>query len=154
MERKRKMMKEQMDDLDRKMIALLKVNARLPLARLAKALGIARSTAQLRLKALEDQAIITGYTLSLGRLVDSNRICAMVLIALAPQSEASVITALRKRHEITRLQTVSGRYDLCVHLQAETTHELDALIDRIRILDGVAETFSTIFLSTKIDRPE
>ena len=51
-----------LDTLDRQLIELLKVNARLPIVKLAKALGCARSTAQLRLKALEDGGIITGYT--------------------------------------------------------------------------------------------
>ena len=51
-----------LDPLDRQLIELLKVNARLPMVKLAKALGCARSTAQLRLKALEDAGVITGYT--------------------------------------------------------------------------------------------
>ena len=49
-----------LDTLDRQLIDLLKVNARLPIVKLAKALGCARSTAQLRLKALEDSGVITG----------------------------------------------------------------------------------------------
>ena len=53
-----------LDPLDRQLIALLKVNARLPIVKLAKALGCARSTAQLRLKALEDTGVITGYTVA------------------------------------------------------------------------------------------
>jgi DNA-binding Lrp family transcriptional regulator len=60
-------MSQTLDPLDHKLIALLKVNARLPVARLARALGCARSTVQLRLKALEDGGEITGYTVSLAR---------------------------------------------------------------------------------------
>ncbi|MCX7257815.1 MAG: Lrp/AsnC family transcriptional regulator, partial [Polaromonas sp.] len=51
--------------LDHQLIQLLKVNARLPIVQLARALGCARSTAQLRLKALEDSGVITGYTVGL-----------------------------------------------------------------------------------------
>ena len=43
-----------LDNLDHRLIELLKVNARLPMVTLAKALGCARSTVQLRLQALED----------------------------------------------------------------------------------------------------
>ncbi|TAK97108.1 MAG: Lrp/AsnC family transcriptional regulator, partial [Aquabacterium sp.] len=35
-----------------------------------------------------------------------------------------------------------------------STQELDAVIDRIRNVQGVLDTFSTIVLSTKLDRPE
>jgi len=62
--------------------------------------------------------------------------------------------ALTKRHEIIKLYTVSGRYDLCAMLSTESTHELDAVIDKIRLIKGVVDTFSTILLSTKLDRPE
>ena len=65
-----------------------------------------------------------------------------------------VVRALSRRHEITKLYSVSGRYDLCAMLSTESTHELDAVIDRIRAIKGVVDTFSTILLSTKLERPE
>ena len=52
-------MPSSIDDLDRQLIDLLRVNARLPVVKIAKALGCARSTVQLRLKALEDSGVIT-----------------------------------------------------------------------------------------------
>ena len=39
-------------------------------------------------------------------------------------------------------------------LLTDSTQELDAVIDRIRNVQGVIDTFSTILLSTKLDRPE
>lgn len=141
-----------MDTLDQQLIALLKVNARLPVVKMAKALGCARSTVQLRLKALEESGAITGYTVSLARRrVDG--VNALVLIAVASQSEPDVVHILSRRHEVSKLYSVSGRYDLCAMVSTESTHELDALLDRIRAIKGVNETFSTLLLSTKLDRP-
>jgi DNA-binding Lrp family transcriptional regulator len=65
-----------------------------------------------------------------------------------------VVRALSRRHEITKLYSVSGRYDLCAMLLTESTQELDAVLDKIRVIKGVVDTFSTIMLSTKLDRPE
>lgn len=143
-----------MDDLDRQLIELLKVNARLPVVRLAQALGVARSTVQIRLKALEDAGTISGYTISLTKPQSERAIRAMVLIAVESKSEIDVIRALTKRHEIVKLYSISGRYDMCGVLLTETTAELDAVLDRIRAIKGVTETFSTVVLSTKLDRPE
>ena len=143
-----------LDTLDRQLIDLLKVNARLPIVKLAKALGCARSTAQLRLKALEDNGVITGYTVDVTVTKSSSSIRAMVLISIESKNEPEVMRALTKRHEIIKLYTVSGRYDLCAMLSTESTHELDAVIDKIRMIKGVVDTFSTILLSTKLDRPE
>ena len=142
-----------LDDLDHRLIELLKVNARLPLVKLAQALCCARSTAQLRLKALEDAGIITGYTVSLAANDRSRVIQAMVLIAIESKSEPQVVKALSQRHEIDKLYSVSGKYDLCAMVSTDSTHELDNLLDRMREVKGVQETFSTLLLATKIDRP-
>jgi DNA-binding Lrp family transcriptional regulator len=143
-----------MDALDQQLIALLKVNARLPVVKLAQALGCARSTVQLRLRALEASGAITGYTVGVARPAQAAGIRAVVLIATASNAEPNVIKALARRHEITKLYTVSGRYDLCALIHTESTDEFDAVINRIRGVQGVQETFSTMLLSTKIDRPE
>ncbi len=143
-----------LDTLDRQLIALLKVNARLPMVRLAKALGCSRSTVQLRLKALEDGGVITGYTVGVTQARGAPGIRAMVLISIESKMEPEVVRALSKRHEIFKLYSVSGRYDLCAMLATESTDELDALLDRVRAVKGVVDTFSTILLSTKLERPE
>lgn len=143
-----------LDTLDRQLIDLLKVNARLPIVKLAKALGCARSTAQLRLKALEDSGVITGYTVDVTVNKSRSNVRAMVLISIDTKQEPEIMRALAKRHEIIKLYTVSGRYDLCAMLSTESTHELDAAIDKMRLIKGVVDTFSTILLSTKLDRPE
>lgn len=143
-----------LDAMDHQLIELLKVNARLPIVSIAKALGCARSTAQLRLKALEDAGVVTGYTVGVSSTRGPGVIRAMVLISMESRQEASVVRELSKRHEITKLYSVSGRYDLCAMLVTDSTQELDAVIDKIRVVKGVADTFSTILLSTKLDRPE
>lgn len=147
-------LKPHLDTLDHQLIELLKVNARLPIVNLAKALGCARSTVQLRLKSLENTGIITGYTVGVSSSRAPHTIRAMVLISMESKNEPDVVRALVKRHEITKLYSVSGRFDLCAMLMTESTQELDAVIDKIRVIKGVVDTFSTILLATKLDRPE
>jgi len=151
---KKSPVKTNLDAVDHQLIERLKVNARLPMVNIAKALGCARSTAQLRLRALEDAGVITGYTVGLSSTRAVNVIRAMVLISMESKNEPDVVRALALRHEITKLYSVSGRYDLCAMLMTESTQELDAVIDKIRVVKGVIDTFSTILLSTKLDRPE
>lgn len=143
-----------LDNLDQQLIELLKVNARLPVVTLAKSLGCARSTVQLRLKALEDSGVISGYTVSVKARRHDSSIRAMVLISSDSKTEFDVIKGLTRRHEIVKLYSISGRYDLCAILTTESTQELDSVIDKIRAIKGVVDTFSTIVLSTKLDRPE
>ena len=142
-----------MDTLDQQLIALLKVNARLPVVKMAKALGCARSTVQLRLKALEERGAITGSTVCLARR-RFDGVNALVLIAVASQSEPDVVHTLSRRHEVSKLYSVSGRYDLCAMVHAESTEEIEQVINRVRAIKGVADTLTTMLLSTKVDRPE
>ena len=146
-------MESPLDPLDQQLIALLKVNARLPVVQLAKALGCARSTVQLRLKSLESRGVLTGYTVGLARPQAAPRIHAIVLISIESRHEPEVVKALARRHEIDKLFSVSGRYDLCAMVGTESTQELDTLLDRTRAIKGVNDTFSTILLSTKLNRP-
>lgn len=143
-----------LDDLDHRLIDLLKVNARLPAIRLAQALGCSRATVRTRLRALEDSGVITGYTVSVSRPTPRSSIRALLMVALDSKAETRVTRALAGFHQITRLYSISGRYDLCALLSTDSTEELDRSLDRVRALDGVLETFSTIILSTRLSRPE
>ena len=53
----------QPDEIDQKLMALLRENARRPVAGLARQLGLARTTVQARIDRLETTGMITGYTL-------------------------------------------------------------------------------------------
>lgn len=146
-------MAQGLDELDHRLIELLRINARLPVVKLAQALGVSRTTVQARLKALEASAAITGYTVSTA-VQREKKIRAMVLISIDSKVEIDVAKALSRRHEIAVLYSISGKYDLCALLSTDTTDELDQTIDRIRAVRGVLDTFSTVILSTKLNRPE
>jgi DNA-binding Lrp family transcriptional regulator len=54
-----------MDDTDKKLIALMRADARMSVATLAAKLGVARGTVTHRLRRLEDEQVIVGYTIKL-----------------------------------------------------------------------------------------
>lgn len=132
---------------------MLKVNARLPVVKLAHALGCARSTVQLRLKALEAAGVITGYTVSLAKRNDGG-VSALLLIGAESQREADVVHHLARLHPISKLYSVSGRYDLCAMVHVPTMGEIDEVVSRVRALKGVTDTLTMMLMSTKIDRPD
>ena len=63
-----------MDDLDRRLIAQLRLDARAPIATLAKRLGVARGTVQNRIARLETDGTIAGYTVRLKPQTDVDRV--------------------------------------------------------------------------------
>ena len=60
--------------------------------------------------------------------------------------------ALRRLPEVRTLHSVSGPFDLLAIVAAASIGELDAVIDRIGLLEGVERTTSAIVLSTRIER--
>lgn len=141
-----------LDDTDRALLALLRENARLPAADLARRLGIARTTVQSRLQRLERSGAVVGYTVVVPDEAEAALVRAHVMVIAAPKQGAAITAALRRIPEVRTLLSVSGPYDLIAVVAAGSIGELDALIDRIGALDGVERTTSAIVLSTRIQR--
>ena len=141
-----------MDETDRKLLALLGENARLPVATLARRLHLARSTVQARLDRLEARGIITGYALRLGDRARPDLIRATVLLSIEPRATPAVLTRLKTLPQVETAHTASGRFDMILSLATRSTAELDATLDAIGEIDGVRGSESLIHLSTRIDR--
>ncbi|MEF7615444.1 Lrp/AsnC family transcriptional regulator [Aquincola sp. MAHUQ-54] len=141
-----------LDDIDGALLSLLRENARLPAADLARRLGVARTTVQSRLQRMERRGVIAGYTVVVSDEAESALVRAHVMVIAAPKQGAAITAALRRIPEVRTLLSVSGPYDLIAIVAASSIGELDALIDRIGALDGVERTTSAIVLSTRIQR--
>jgi DNA-binding Lrp family transcriptional regulator len=137
---------------DQALLAVLREDARVPVAEIARRLGVSRTTAQSRLEKLERQGVIAGYTLRLRDDVEHGHIRAHILITVRPKQMVAVTNTLRAIPQVRALHSVSGPHDLIAIGMAPTVGELDELTDRIGSIDGVERTTSSIILSTKFER--
>ena len=74
------------------------------------------------------------------------------VVQVRPKEARAVEAALRAIPQVCVLQSVSGTFDMIAQIVAESTSEMDGLVDAIGALDGVERTMSSIVLSTKFDR--
>jgi DNA-binding Lrp family transcriptional regulator len=137
-----------MDDTDRRLIAMLRENARTATAVLARRLGLARTTVQARLERLERSGVIAGYGVRLSDDTERGLIRAHVLVTILPKTAPRIEAVLRAIPEVRTLHSVSGSFDLIAIVEAGSIGDLDKLIDRIGALDGVERTLSSVILST------
>lgn len=138
---------------DQELVSILTANARLPLAEVAKMLGVSRATVQGRLARLERDGVIAGYTVIKGKAAaPATTLSALILIELEVKKQGSVIAALKKRPEVVECYTLSGLFDLYVKLTCATAAHLDEAIDWIAAIDGVRRTTSSILLARKFER--
>lgn len=137
-----------MDDTDRRLIGLLRANARATVASLAKALKVARGTVQNRMTRLEREGTIVGYTVRLRPEFEEHRIAALMTIAVEGNRAEAVLRVLRGDPAVEALHTTNGRWDIVAQLRADSLEAFDRVLGRIRQVDGIASTEMSLLLST------
>ena len=137
-----------MDDLDRQLVSLLRGNARLPAATIARTLRVARGTVQNRIARLEQEGVIAGYTVRLAAPDGDRRITALMLIAVEGNNVEKVLRSLRGDASVSTLHTTNGRWDIIAELRADSLEEFDRVLSRIRRIEGVANSETNLLLST------
>jgi DNA-binding Lrp family transcriptional regulator len=137
-----------MDDTDRQLIALLRDDARMSVVALAARLRVARATVQNRLARLEAEGTIVGYTVRLRPEAEAHRIRAIMGIAVEGVHGEAVRRTLRGHANVVALHTTNGRWDLMAELRADTLESFDQVLTAIRSIEGIANTETSILLST------
>lgn len=137
-----------MDDVDRQLLGLLRDNARTSVATLARKLRVARGTVQNRLARLENDGTIVGYTVRLRPQQESQQIRALTTVAVEGNRTDEVIRALRGDPAVVALHTTNGRWDIVVELRADSLEAFDRVLGRIRLIEGISNTETSLLLST------
>ena len=138
-----------MDELDRQLIALLRADSRKAAAALAQALGVSRGTVQNRIDRLLREGVIQGFTVKTSPDVDANRVRAVMTIAIEGERSGAVVRMLRGLPEVAAIHTTNGRWDLVADLDVATLTDFSAALDRIRRIEGIASTETSILLATQ-----
>lgn len=137
-----------MDDTDRQLIALLRKNARTPIATLAAKLGVSRGTVTNRLRKLEDSQVIVGYSLRLRPDAEPASIRAWMGVRVDGNQTRAVVASLLGEPGVESLHDTNGRWDLLAELRAQDMAELSRVLERVRLTKGIANTETSILLAT------
>lgn len=139
-----------MDDLDRKIVRLLEVDARLTYAEIGTRVGLAGSSVHDRVRKLEKKGVIKGYRAD----VDLNSlglpITAFVSLALRPPSPEDIPSKVAEFPLVESCYSVAGDNSYVLIVRAPTTRDLEELLDALRAKLEVV-TRSTVVLSTQFE---
>ncbi|OZM74770.1 AsnC family transcriptional regulator [Amycolatopsis antarctica] len=141
-----------MDQLDRKIIAELRQNGRATYAELGRTVGLSASSVHERVGKLEAAGVITGYH----AMVDPNTVGLGVtaLVGIQPTDTAAeddVAASLAELDEVESCYAVAGNEAFVVKVRVSTVDELERALGRLRRIDGVARTQTTVVLSTRFE---
>lgn len=140
-----------LDEIDRKLIALLQDDARTPVSTLAKRVELSRSAVQERLGRLEATGVISQYTLRLGKAGTSVQAWLMVNHAEGFTCD-DVIDLLKSLPAIRLCHSLAGDVDLLALVECPSPAGLAEVRERVLLHRSVASVTTAVVLRSLFDR--
>lgn len=112
-----------LDAIDRKILGLLRANARMPNSELAAAVGLSPSACLRRVRLMEQAGVILGYTALVSSADERTSLTAIVRITLEKQTEDYLNrfeAAIRRHPEIVECFLMTGDEDYILRTVAES----------------------------------
>lgn len=144
-----------LDAIDRQILTLLRDNARLPQAEIARAVGLAPSAVLERLRKLESRGVIRGYAALLDPCAVDQRLLAFVAVRTTDRpGETRVGQALADVPEVLEIHHVAGDDCLLLKVRARDPEHLSRILrDRLGRIKDVSSTRTTIVLESIKEEP-
>jgi Lrp/AsnC family leucine-responsive transcriptional regulator len=136
------------DDTDRRILAVLRRNARAPVADIAREVGLSSAPVSRRIERLESDGTISGYT----ALIDDRRsgsLEAFTEVRLAGGVETGELgDILREVPEVQEFFTIAGDPDALVRIRVEDVDHLQRVVNAMRRTGKLTGTKTLIVMHT------
>jgi DNA-binding Lrp family transcriptional regulator len=148
-------MREQprIDDVDRRIVALLRENARRSFKDIGERVNLSAPAVKRRVDRLERDGVILGYTAVVDNHAFGWHAEAFVdLFCEGRMPGESIKRAVEGEPGVVSAHTVAGEASALLHVMAEDTKDLESALERIRSTDGITRTVTEVVLSTLFQR--
>jgi len=141
-----------MDAVDRRLVDALRMEGRASYAELARTVGLSSSAVHERVGKLESAGVIRGYR----AVVDPRQLDLGVtaLIGIQPGENGRdevIAAALERMPEVESCYSVAGEEAFIVLVRVASVDDLHLCLGRLRGIDGVARTRTTVVLATRFE---
>lgn len=118
------------DEIDRKILELLRENARMQNEKLGKKVGLSEPAARRRVSNLLSRGVIRRFTVD---VEEGGAVQALVSVSVAPSAQSQkIVKELGKTEGVGSIVEISGDADLVVQIHAPDMDTLNARIDQMR----------------------
>ena len=138
-----------MDEIDQRLISALRHDARASLSDLAHTLGVSRTTVRSRIERLRRSGDIVGFTVVLKGDAARDPVRGLMMIGIEGRGTDRILRQLNGLSAVRATHTTNGRWDLIVEIGAASLEEFDEVLARIRRFDGIANSETSLLLSTR-----
>jgi Lrp/AsnC family transcriptional regulator, leucine-responsive regulatory protein len=142
-----------LDDIDHKILALLRENARRTLADVGEQVSLSVAAVKRRIERLERDGVIKGYTTRVDMSgLDEGIEVIMEVYCADRTSPGDIRPSFEHVEEVVSGFTVSGEPDVLLRLRVDSVSHLEDVVERLRRDPNVVRTRTMLVLSTFIDR--
>jgi len=138
-----------MDELDHRLIKALQRDGRASVSELGADLGVTRATVKARLDRLRASGEIAGFTVLTRSDVAAHAVRGLMMLGIEGRGTETVMRVLAGMVEVQAVHSTNGTWDLIVEIGTDTLDVLDAVLFRIRRMDGVTRSETNLLLSTR-----
>ncbi len=146
-----------LDAIDLKILAILQADGKTSHAAIAEQVGIKAPSVFERIKKLETRGVIRGYTVLIDAEALGRNLTALISVTLmgGPDyaDESAIVAELAAEPAVEECHIVAGDESFVLKVRVRTPKELQDLTIRLRRIKGVAQTRTTVALSTPLDKP-
>lgn len=132
------------DEIDRKIIEILREDASISNEKLGKKVGLSEPATRRRVSNLVTRGVIRRFTID---VEEGGAVQALVFVSVAPEADSGKIAeAIAKEEGIGTIWEISGEVDFAVLLSAQDMDMLNLRMDRIRHMPLVKTTRTNIIM--------
>jgi len=140
-------------DINKELLRLLTDNARISVEEIAERLQTDSKTVAARIKKLEKDDVIKGYTAVINEdKLTENKVKAIIEVKVTPQRDGGfddIARRISKFPSVSDVYLMSGGYDLCIEVSGNTLQEVAFFVSsKLATMAGVTST-STHFMLKK-----
>ena len=139
----------ELDDVDRHILSVLQENCKLPLVKIGERVGLSAPSVAERIDKLEKNGVIRGYTAILDARKLGKDITAFIGVFIDhPKLIGKFEREIDHLEDVQECHHVTGQHTLLLKVKVDNTSGLEELIRKIRSIEGVSRTETSVVLST------
>lgn len=148
-------MSDALDPINRRILAALLRNARMPITELAREVGLSKTPVALRIKAMEEAGLITGYRALLSPLKLGLTHVTYVTVNLSDTRQKALEAfnaAVRNIPEVEECYMIAGGFDYQMKLRTrDMPHFRAVMAEQISTLPHVHSTSSYVAMEAVVE---
>jgi Lrp/AsnC family leucine-responsive transcriptional regulator len=143
-----------LSEIDRKILDIVQVDARLSMVDIGERLGVSASTVHERMKRLQAAGVVRQVGLVDPKALGFDVLAFTLVLLDRPERDSRFVNAMRAEAQVQEIHHVTGEWSYWLKLRARDTADLERLLSQVvKAQSGVVRSLTQIVLSSAKETP-